>query len=155
MQRGLLFHGDGRDLDFRSTNPARDLHCGPGRFWIGHELLVDLVHLRDIIQVRDVDGHGDDVRHLKARLFDHPFDGCNGIRGLGRDIGSFELAVRGPLLACDLESIARYVAVAEGHTRLEVDRLVLREDSAAAEQCKYDDPPDTQLSCCRGLPSCV
>ena len=49
---------------------------------VGNQLSLDLIHLRHIIQVGDVDRDGDDVSHLEARLFRNLLYRGDGVRSL-------------------------------------------------------------------------
>ena len=47
--RLLVLHGNGRNFDLSSTDQARNLHGGSRWFRVWHELLIDIVHLRNIV----------------------------------------------------------------------------------------------------------
>src|SRR5260370_41091896 len=82
----LVLDGDGGHFDFCAANQACDLDRGPGRFGIWHELDIDVVHLFDIVEIGDVDGDGDEVRHLEAGALDHLLHGGSEVCGLRANV---------------------------------------------------------------------
>src|SRR5580698_4637827 len=123
----LAFYGDRRYFHPCAADQTRNLHSCPCWLGIRNELFIDGVHSRDIIEVREIDRDGDDVRHAEARLFHDLFYGGDCVRCLQRNIRLGQLALRtGPLLTSDVQRASGNVAIAKWHSLSKVDCLCLR-----------------------------
>ena len=110
----LLFHCDGRDFNSGIVDQGRSLNGCASRLWVRHDALIDLVHVREFVNVGEVDRHADHVFQFEASGFQDLLNIVEGRGGLGTDASRDQLVgIVGTLLACDVQSIAGYDAVAE------------------------------------------
>ena len=144
----LVLRGDSGNFDLCPADQTRNLYGSSRRFGVWHKLFIDIVHLGHILQVRDINGHGCDVRHLKARFLDYFFDCGNRICSLFGDTGPREFTGRvGPLLACNPEDVARHISIAKWHAFLEVDGGVLGKCTGQGAKHQHAHQPQRPLEC--------
>src|ERR1700690_1550684 len=62
----LLLHRDGRDFDASIVDQTRRLDGRARWFGIGHEALVNLVHVRKLMNVGEIDCDADDILQFEA-----------------------------------------------------------------------------------------
>ena len=67
----LLLDGDHGNLNARMFYQSRCLNPGTGGLRIRHDFLVHFVHVPKLLNICQIDGHGDDVGHFESRGLKH------------------------------------------------------------------------------------
>src|ERR1700722_330148 len=110
----LLFHRDRRNLNASVVDQGRCLDCRAGRFGVRQHTFVNLVHVGELMNVSEVDGHTDHVLQFEASGLENSLDIVEGCGCFGADSPTHQFVglVR-TLLTGDIESVSRYHAIAK------------------------------------------
>src|SRR6266576_331602 len=166
----FLFHSDCRNLNPGIVDECNRLDGGARRFRVRHEITVNLVHVAELLDIREVHGYGYDVFQLKSGSLDYLLNIIERRLCLGCDPARYQLSlIVCSFLACNVESVARQNSIAERKVPVagNVDRLVFlgganrddcedRGDNCSRRNCRNKElwPPYLHLRNSDGIDLC-
>ena len=121
MERGrdslFLFHCDSRDLYAGIIDQGRCLDGRAGGLGIGHNAFVNLVHVRELMNIGEINRHADDVLQFETRCLKYLLNifECGGRFGADAT-GNQCVGSVATLRPCDVERVAGHDAITERKT---------------------------------------